>query len=344
MQLDLMLSARPLPQVGATARAAEEAGFGAIWFTEAGRTAYLSCTAAVLATERIGVGTAVAVAFPRSPMITASVAWELAEASGGRFTLGLGTQVKAHVERRYSSPFAPPGPRMRDYVAALRAIFAAFRGERLDFESEHYSHTLLPAQWSPGAIDVDDPPVFISAVGPYMSRLAGRACDGIHIHPFHSRGFLTDEQLPVVSAGAAEAGRTLDDVTLAIPVMTATGDTAAEIAATREHARMMIAFYGSTRSYSRVFEIEGFDGVSETLHRCQREGDVAGMRAAITDEILDRYIVEAGWSELGAALVERYRSFGRNVQLISYTANHQLSSEPDVLAKWAPVVEAVAAG
>ena len=344
MQLDLMLSARPLTEVGATARSAEEAGFGAVWFTEAGRTAYLSCTAAVLATERIGIGTAVAVAFPRSPMITASVAWELAEASGGRFTLGLGTQVKAHVERRYSAEFAPPGPRMRDYIEALRAIFAGFRGEKLNFTSEHYSHTLLPVQWSPGAIAVADPPVFISAVGPYMSRLAGRACDGIHIHPFHSPSFLVDEQLPVVAAGAVEAGKTIDDLTLAIPVMTATGDTAAEIAATREHARMMIAFYGSTRSYSRVFEIEGFDGVSDTLHQCQREGDIAGMRAAITDEVLDRYIVEAGYSELGAALVDRYQSIGRNVQLISYTANHQLSTDPGVLEKWAPVVEAVAPG
>lgn len=339
-----MLSARPLPEVGPLVRSAEDAGFGTAWFTEAGRTAYLSCTAAVLATERIGIGTAVAVAFPRSPMITASVAWELAEASGGRFVLGLGTQVKAHVERRYSTDFAPAGPRMRDYVDALRAIFAGFRGEPLDFQSEHYSHTLLPAQWSPGPIDVADPPVFISAVGPYMSRLAGRACDGVHIHPFHSPTFLADEQLPTISAGAADEGRTLDDLTLAIPVMTATGDTKDEIAATREHARMMVAFYGSTRSYSRVFEIEGFEGLSNTLHQCQREGDFAGMRDAITDEVLDRYIVEAGWSELGAALVDRYGSSAPNVQLISYTANHQLASDPDVLAKWTPVVEAVAAG
>ena len=147
----MMAAAMPLARVQDLARGAEEAEFGTIWFTESGRTAYLSCAAAGLATTRVGIGTAIAVAFPRSPMITAKVAWELAESTGGRFTLGLGTQVKAHVERRYSSAYAPPGPRLKEYVLALKAIFRAFRGEeRLSFEGDLYSFSLLPAQWSPG--------------------------------------------------------------------------------------------------------------------------------------------------------------------------------------------------
>ena len=143
--LDMMASPLPLRQVGDLARRAEDAGFGTLWFTEGGRTASLSSAAAALATERLGLGTAIAVAFPRSPMLTAQMAWELAEATGGRYVVGLGAQVKAHVERRYSSDYAPPGPRMREYVRAVKAIFRAFRGEeKLAFEGDHYSFTLLP--------------------------------------------------------------------------------------------------------------------------------------------------------------------------------------------------------
>ncbi len=158
IDLDMMTYSRPLPWVQELARRAEAAGLGGLWFTESGRTAYLSCTAAALATDHIGIGTAVAVAFPRSPMITAKIAWELAEASNGRFTLGLGTQIKAHIERRYSSDYQPPGPRMREYVESLRAIFAAFRGAPLAYEGEYYSFSLLTPQWSPGNIAVADPP------------------------------------------------------------------------------------------------------------------------------------------------------------------------------------------
>ncbi|HBL08666.1 MAG TPA: LLM class F420-dependent oxidoreductase, partial [Acidimicrobiaceae bacterium] len=226
LRLDMMAAAMPLARVQDLARGAEDAGFGTVWFTESGRTAYLSCAAAGLATTRVGIGTAIAVAFPRSPMITAKVAWELAESTGGRFTLGLGTQVKAHVERRYSSTYAPPGPRLKEYVLALKAIFRAFRGEeRLSFDGDHYSFSLLPAQWSPGPIDVEDPPIYISAVLPWMTRMAGAVCDGIHIHPFHSPQYVADVQVPNLVKGAAGEGRTIDDVTLVCPVMTAVGDT-----------------------------------------------------------------------------------------------------------------------
>ena len=187
MELDIMSGSMELNTMQHQARAIEAAGFDTMWLTESGRTAYLSAAAAGLATKRLGIGTAVAVAFPRSPMITAATAWELADATGGRFTLGLGTQVKAHVERRYSSDYAPPGPRMKEYVQSIQAIFRAFRGEeKLSFEGDHYSFSLLPDQWSPGPIDVPDPPIFVSAVLPWMSRMAVEFCDGIHIHPFNS--------------------------------------------------------------------------------------------------------------------------------------------------------------
>ncbi|MDH4171726.1 MAG: TIGR03617 family F420-dependent LLM class oxidoreductase [Acidimicrobiia bacterium] len=344
MELDLMAHAAPLRSVATLARRAEEAGFGTMWITESGRTAYLSCAAAALATERMGLGTGVAVAFPRSPMVTASVAWELAETTGGRFTVGLGTQVRAHIERRYSSEYAPPGPRMKEYVQAMQAIFAAFRGEaKLDFHGDYYDFSLLPAQWSPGPIDAPDPPIFVSAVLPWMSRMAGEICDGVHIHPFHSPEYVTDRQLPHIAEGAERGGRTLEDVCLEIPIMTAVGEDDQEIAASREHARMMVGFYGSTRTYAPVFEQHGFEGLSEQLHAAQREGDLGRMAEIVTDDVLDHYIVSGTWSEMGPELVTRYEGLAPNLRIMSYTAVGQYREDPDVFAKWADVAAAMRA-
>ena len=328
MELDIMSAAMPLRAMQDHARTVEAAGFSTMWLTESGRTAYLSAAAAGLATERLGLGTAVAVAFPRSPMVTAATAWELAEATDGRFTLGLGTQVKAHIERRYSSQYAPPGPRMKEYV---------------QFDGDHYSFSLLPRQWSPGPIEAPDPPIFVSAVLPWMSRMAGEVCDGVHIHPFNSAEYVRERQRPHVEEGASRAGRNLADVTFEIPVMTPVGDTEEEMAATREHARQMIAFYGSTRTYSPVFELHGFDGLSDTLHRLQREGDLAGMVACITDDVLDHYTVSGSWSQLGGRLVERYRGVAPSIRLMTYTASSQLGSDPSVLDRWSDVARDVEA-
>ncbi len=343
MHLDVMSGPGPLRPVSEMAAEVERAGFGGLWFTEMARTAYLSCAAAALATERVTIGTGIAVAFPRSPMVTAQVAWELQDATGGRFVLGLGTQVKAHIERRYSAAYAPPGPRMREYVLALKAIFRAFRGEeRLDFQGEHYRFSLLSPQWSPGPLEVGDPPIYVSAVLPYMSRLAGELCDGVHIHPFHSPEYLTKVQIPNLEAGATRAGRDLGEVTLVCPIMTAVGDTDEELVATREHARTMIAFYGSTRTYSPVFELHGFDGLSDELHQAQRAGDVERMRALVTDDVLGHYIVEASWDGLAPALVARYRDLAPRVRVMSYTAMDQLRRDPAVIERWADVAARMA--
>ncbi len=344
MKLDIMSGAMELRAMQRHAQAVEKAGFHTMWLTESGRTAYLSAAAAGLATEQLRLGTAVAVAFPRSPMVTASVAWELAEATGGRFTLGLGTQIKAHIERRYSSSYAPPGPRMKEYVQALQAIFRAFRGEeKLSFDGDYYSFSLLPPQWSPGPIEVENPPIYVSAVLGWMSRMAGEVCDGIHIHPFNSAAYVRDVQRPRVQEGVDRAGRELADVTFEIPVMTPVGDTDEEMAESREHARQMIAFYGSTRTYAPVFETHGFVGLSDKLHELQRRGDVAGMVGLISDDVLDHYTVSGTWSTLGANLVERYRDVAPNVSIMTYTAASQLRRHPDILDRWSDVARDVSA-
>jgi probable F420-dependent oxidoreductase len=339
MELDIIAHPAGLAESGAHARQLEEAGFGSVWWTESGRSAYLACTASALATDRIQIGTGIAVAFARSPMVTAGIAWELAAATNGRFVLGLGSQVKSHIERRFSAEFSPPGPRMKEYVESVKAIFRAYRGEeKLNYEGKYYNFSLLPGAWSPGPIDVPDPPVYISAVLPYMSRLVGEVADGIHVHPLHSPSYVRNVQGKAIKEGLARSGRTLDDITFSCPIMTSIGDTDEELARTREHARLMVGFYGSTRTYSPIFEHHGFDGLSDELYKHQKRGDIKSMLALVTDEVLDHYIVTSSWNDLGTRLVERYRDLAPNVRVTSYTAA-ETWKDPAAREKWAHVTK-----
>ena len=338
MRLDAMAMGLPLREAQQYAADLEAAGFDGLWFTEGGRTAYLGAGAAALATERLTLGTGIAVAFPRSPMVTAAAAWELAEATSGRFVLGLGTQVRAHIERRYDAEFSHPGPRLREYVLAVKAIFRAFQGEeKLDFHGDHYDLDLLPSMWSPGPIDHPEIPVYIAAVRPWMLRACGAVADGLHVHPLHSRRYLDEVIVPAVAGGADDAGRSLNDVTLACPVLTIVGDTDEERERWREAARFQLAFYGSTRTYRGVFEQHGWDGTSERLHELQKAGDLPAMAATITDEMLDVYAVTATWDGLAAALTDRYRGVDQSVRVICYFVGNAWRDDPAALDRWAQV-------
>lgn len=343
MELDIIAHPGTLQASQEHARQVEAAGFGTIWWTDSGRSAYLAATASALGTERLQIGTGIAVAFPRSPMVTAGIAWELAASTNGRFVLGLGSQVKAHIERRYSAEFVPPGPRMKEYVESVKAIFRAFAGtEKLHYEGRYYHFSLLPSTWNPGPIAVPAPPIYLSAVLPYMSRLVGEVADGIHVHPFHSPQYVRDVQRKAIEAGLVRSGRTLDAITFSCPVMTAVGDTEEELVRTREHARTMIAFYGSTRTYAPVFEHHGLHGLSEELHARQQRGDVAGMKALITDPILAHYTVTSSWNGLADALVARYRDLAPKVRVTSYTAADGWQ-DPAWREKWSHVARAMRA-
>lgn len=343
MELDIIAHPGKIQQSHEHAREVEEAGFGAVWWTDSGRSAYLACTASALSTKTLLIGTGIAVAFPRSPMVTAGIAWELAASTGGRFVLGLGSQVKAHIERRYSSEFSPPGPRLKEYVESIQAIFRAFsKEEKLSYEGEYYRFSLLPDMWSPGPIDVPPPPIYISAVRPYMSRLVGEVCDGIHVHPFHSPEYVVEVQREAIEAGCARSGRALDDITFSIPVMTAVGDSDEERDKTRGHARMMIAFYGSTPGYEGILEHHGYHGMGQELNALQRKGDIPAMQALVTDEVLSHYVVEASWNDLGPKLVDRYRSIAPNVRITSYTAADHWK-DPAMREKWSQVTAAMRA-
>jgi probable F420-dependent oxidoreductase len=342
MHLDVMMGGGDLRTVQRFAHAAQAAGAAGLVFTETGRTAYLSVAAAALVAPGLDLSTGVAVAFPRSPMVTAQTAWELADVSNGHFRLGLGTQVRTHVERRYSSAFDRPGPRLREYVLALRAIFRAFHGsEKLAFEGDYWKFSFMPAAWAPGPLEVPDPPIDVAAVNPWMWTMAGEVADGVHVHPLHSLGYLDEVARPALEEGAARAGRDPDSLTMIVPVLPIVGDTDAEQAAMAKMVRQQIGFYGSTPAYAFQFDRLGYDGLSAKLNALLKQGDIAGQAELLTDEIVDHFVVRATWDELPGALLERYR--GRADRLVAYHAYQMWRNDNESLLRWGEVAQHLAA-
>ncbi len=342
MRFDLMTGAATWDDTAALARDVEQAGFSGMLFTETSQAPWMSIAAAATAAPTLEFTTGISVAFARSPIVAAGLAWELAENTGGRFRLGLGSQVKAHVERRYGAEFDPPGPRMRDYLEAVQACLRAFRGEeKLAHDGPFYKLSLLPAEWAPRRHGHGDIKVDVSAVGPWMCRMAGAVADGIHVHPFHSMRYLHERLLPAVAEGAAEAGRSPADVELIIPVFAIPGDTPEERQALLDRARFQIAFYGSTRNYAFQFDDLGFEGTSAKLNERMKAGDLAGMAALITDEMLEHYAVVAPWDELADALLARYD--GVAARLVMYLAEASIRSDAAALGRWGEVAATVTA-
>jgi probable F420-dependent oxidoreductase len=315
MQVDAMTIPGPLGQTGDLARRTQSAGFSGLLFTETGRTAYLNAAVASLAAPDLELSTGVAVAFPRSPFVTAATAWELQEASGGKFRLGLGTQVRTHVVRRYGVDFERPGPRLRDYLLAVKACFSAFRTGKLDHHGEFYDLDFITPQWNAGPIDAPDPKVDIAAVNPWMLRMAGEVADGVHIHPLGEPGYINRHAVPNIAKGAAKSGRSPSDIALIVPVMTIVGDSDEERAKERELVRASMSFYGSTPNYAFIWDEAGFDGTTARIREKQKAGDFAGMAAQISDEHIAAFATESTWDGLADALTEKYATIATRIVL-----------------------------
>jgi probable F420-dependent oxidoreductase len=318
VHIDVMTMPQPLGKIGELARRTQAAGFSGLLFTETGRTAYLTAAVASQAAPGLELSTGVAVAFPRSPFVTAAAAWELQEATGGKFRLGLGTQVRTHVVRRYGAAFERPGPRLRDYVRAVKACFAAFRNGILDHHGEFYDLDFITPQWSPGPIDVPDPKVDVAAVNSWMLRMAGEVADGVHVHPLGEPGYLTRHVVPNVAEGAAKAGRSPSDIAVIAPVMTIVGDSDEERAHERELVRASMSFYGSTPNYAFIWDEAGFEGTTTRIREKQKAGDFAGMAAQISDQHIATFATESTWDGLAEALAAKYD--GIATHLVLYNA------------------------
>lgn len=301
------LDANPLPNAAALARAADELGFDAFWTPETGHNAFLPLVLAAEHTRRITLGTAVAIAFPRSPMITAQLAWDLAAFSQGRFVLGLGTQVRAHIERRFSSSFDQPLARLRDYIGAVRAIWACWQGDgRLNYRGEFYQHSLMSPFFNPGKIDHPEIPIYIAGVNAGLAQLAGELCDGFHAHPLNSARYLREVLRPQIAAGAAKVGRDPFACAVAGSAFVITGPDQASREQLRSFVRNQIAFYSSTPSYRAVLECHGWAAVGEQLSQLAAKQRWNEMPALVSDEMLHAFAVEAAPEALGIALRDRY--------------------------------------
>jgi len=307
MILDLGLRNYDLPSLPGYARIAEKTGYGCLWTSETQHDPFLPLAVAATATTSIKLGTSIAVTFPRSPMILAYTAWDIQKASNGRFILGLGSQVRAHNERRFSVKFESPGPKLREVVLALRAIWDCWqKGTALRFKGEFYHFDLMTPFFNPGPISHPEIPIFIAGVNQYMCRMAGEVCDGLHVHPFHTAKYLRDYVQPAVAEGLRQPGRSRGDFTYVTAAFAVIGEDEAERAKNREAVRQQVAFYASTRTYAPVLEAHGWDGISAELHQRSLEGDWRGMARLITDEMLADIAVTGTSSEIGRKLRDRY--------------------------------------
>ena len=303
MLIDANLPPVPLVRIPEIARAAEALGFDAVWTSETVHDPFLPGALIAEHTRRLSFGTAIAVAFARSPATLAYTAWDLAGASGGRFILGLGTQVKAHVERRFGMPWpASPVGRLREQIQAVRALWQTWQsGEPLNFRGEHYKLTLMSPFFNPGPIDHPDIPIYIAGVNTGLARLAGECAGGFHAHPFHSPAYLRHVILPAIQQGWRQAGRSREDVKVYVTAFAAAGDQE------REFARQQIAFYASTPSYRAVMAFHGWEAAAESLSGLAALGWWADMPALITDDMLETFAVLAPPDELPSRLLERYQ-------------------------------------
>ncbi len=308
MRLETVVVAPNIESLSQYAGKMEELGFDSIVTPEAGHDPFLPLMIIAEHTERLKFGTAVAIAFPRSPFVVAQMAWDLQRFSGGRFILGLGTQVKGHNERRYSTPWpAPPGPRLREYIVCLKAIFNTFQNNaRPDYKGQWYQFTLISPFFNPGANPGNGVPIYISAVNKYNCRLVGELCDGIRMHPFNTPKYTREVILPSIEEGAKKAGRSLSDIDIVGGGFLVTGENEQQVEAAKGPIKQQISFYASTRSYHPVLECHGWDEVGPKLFRLSMEGKWAEMANEITDEMLEQFAIVGTHDEIVPKIKERY--------------------------------------
>ncbi len=303
-------------KVSDAARRAEEAGFDGLLTAEIAHDPFMPLGFAALATERVRLATAIAVCFPRSPMVVAGTAWDLQEQSGGRFVLGLGAQVKGHNERRFSVPWSAPVPRLREYVESLRAIWQAWeKGEELNYEGKHYRFTLMTPEFAPRPTGLPRIPVTIAAVGPAMIKLAGRICDGVRLHGFATREYLEQIALPMLDEGLAESGRKRSEFEIWGGGFVATGPDEEAVQKQLEWVRYRLAFYGSTRSYHTVFAVHGWEDLGMKLHAMSKQGRWKEMAAEVPDDVVHTFAAVATHENLSPAVEKRFGGLVDSVSL-----------------------------
>ncbi len=320
-----------LDNAGEAAAQQEDRGYDGIWVPEISHDPFLPLLLAAEHTERLDLGTGIAVAFARSPMTLAQVSWDLQAASQGRFILGLGSQIKAHITRRFSMPWSSPAARMREMILALRAIWECWnQGTKLDFRGDFYSHTLMTPFFNPGPNLHGDARICLAGVGERMTQVAGEVADGFLCHAFTTRRYLDEVTLPSLAKGRAKAGKTMDGFELAGPLFVVTGRDEAEMARAAEGVKGQIAFYGSTPAYRPVLDLHGWGELQDELNRLSKDGRWGDMGDLIDDDMLATFAVVAPLDRVAAAIKDRW---GDAVHRVSFYAPYDTDR-----AQWDEVI------
>ena len=331
--------ASDLAKAGPNAQQAEAAGYSGLWTAETTHDPFLPLLLAAEHTDRVELGTSIAVAFARNPMLLANTAWDLQAYSGGRFILGLGSQIKPHITKRFSMPWSHPAPRMREMVLAIRAIWDCWlNGTKLEFRGDFYTHTLMTPFFTPDRGDLAEvgvPRIFLAGVGELMTEVAGEVCDGFICHGFTTERYLREVTLPALAKGRAKAGKTMEGFEIVGPSFVVTGGNEAELAAATTGTRQQIAFYGSTPAYRAVLDLHGWGGLQDELNGLSKQGRWADMGDLIDDEILNTFAVVA---EPEAVAPELQRRYGDVIQRISFYAPYR--SDPE---RWGRIIDALKA-
>ena len=326
-----------LNKAAASAKETEAAGYDGAWTSETAHDPFFPLLLAAEHTERLDLGTSITVAFARNPMTLAHTGWDLQAFSKGRFILGLGSQIKPHITKRFSMEWSHPAPRMREMILAIRAIWDTWlNGTPLSFRGEFYTHTLMTPFFTPDRTDVEAfgvPRIFLAGVGEMMTEVAGEVCDGFICHGFTTERYLREVTLPALQRGRAKTGKTMDGFEIVGPSFVVTGNNEEEMTAAEAGTRQQIAFYGSTPAYKGVLELHGWDGLHEELNALSKKGGWVEMGNLVTDDILNSFAVVGEPEKIASELLRRY---GDVVQRISFYAPYK--SDPD---RWRGVLAAL---
>lgn len=316
MKIDAEVAVEAPAEVEGLARKAEEYGFDCFWVNETKHDPFVQLAVAAGSTKKIELGTSIAVAFTRSPTTMAQAAWDLQSLSRGRLNLGLGSQVKGHIERRFGMRWESPAPKMKEYVSALRAVWDSWQTNGgLNFEGKFYKLNLMTPFFNPGPIDHPRIPVYVAGVNESMCSVAGAVGNGLHVHPLHTVKYLREVTMRGLLRGLSRSGRKREEVSVAASVFAATGDDRLQVGSVREAFRQQIAFYASTRTYRRLMELHGWGDVCDRLHERSVRGEWDKMAGEIGDEILDEFVVGGTWGEMAGLLKQRYAGLVDRVRL-----------------------------
>ncbi len=321
-----------LPDVPAAAKAAEAAGYDGLWTAETSHDPFMPHVLAAEHTESITLGTSIAVAFARNPMLLANIGYDLNAYSGGRFVLGLGSQIKPHITKRFSMEWSKPAARMKEMIQAIRAIWDCWNNDtKLEFRGDFYTHTIMTPFFNPGPNPHGDARIMIAGVGPLMTRVAGEVCDGFLVHGFTTEQYLKEVTIPALEEGMAAGGRSREDFEISYPAFIVTGENEEQMAASAAAVRGQISFYGSTPAYRGVLEHHGWGDLQTELNGMSKQGQWVEMANLIDDDILSTFAVVAEPGQVAGELTARY---GTAVDRLSFYAPYATSAD-----FWTPVVE-----